>query len=78
MIHLLDTDKDCPEKETMVRMNCGVKIQVGKPIAAQWEDGRVCQRCLGEHASIHAKMLKRLRPLKTFAFMEKEDEHSSD
>lgn len=68
VIHILDTPEK-PEKGTSVTMNCGAKVVVDEPIAADFDDGRICEGCLIKHRSLYAKMVERLKPLKCFTFL---------
>lgn len=60
-IHLLHTD-DLPAWGK-IEMLCGHKMEIDRPIAAAWEDGRICDECLKKHRQTP------LTQLLTYAFM---------
>jgi hypothetical protein len=47
VIHILDTN-DVPVEGIMVQVNCGKQV-LFDPIAAEWNDGRICSECKKQH-----------------------------
>ena len=63
-IHILDIEI-VPDVESSVTVNCGVELSLFKPVATQWDNGLVCEKCLELHRS--STYSKRER---TFALLE--------
>lgn len=55
-IHLIDTDLSAEEigGTSMIEANCGETVPFA-PIAAQWDDGRICPTCLAMHNGMDRK-----------------------